>query len=180
MESLSIDQEGQGVERTSYRAQGTHNHARRTHLTHHTYNKTSVKWRSKKTESILILLMTLNGNFNGDVELYNWTGESDHIYWENSYKIPCPWFFVSRTKVFQCLWDFSSCWKIIMQKFSFILFYVISKGYIGRKTICDCSYSLKKCSQLPNREVVESHRIGFDFWKYFWIRNIQSWRDISS
>lgn len=145
-----------------------------THTTKHQWNE------SKKTESILILLMTLNGNFNGDVELYNWTGESDHIYWENSYKIPCPWFFVSRTKVFQCLWDFSSCWKIIMQKFSFILFYVISKGYIGRKTICDCSYSLKKCSQLPNREVVESHRIGFDFWKYFWTRNIQSWRDISS
>ena len=85
MESLSIDQEGQGVERTSDRTQDTHNHARRTHLTHHSYNKTSVKWRSKKTESILILLMTLVGNFNGDVELYNWTGESDHIYWENSY-----------------------------------------------------------------------------------------------
>ena len=92
-----------------------------THTTKHQWNE------SKKTESILILLMTLVGNFNGDVELYNWTGESDHIYWENSYKIPCPWFFVSRTKVFQCLWDFSSCWKIIMQKFSFILFMLYPK-----------------------------------------------------
>ena len=48
-------------------------------------------------------------------------------------------------------------------KVFFHFIYVISKGYIDRKTICDCSYYLKKCSQLPNREVVESHRIGFDF-----------------
>ena len=179
MESLSIDKKAREWS-AQVTAHKTHiitpgvRTWRITHTTKHQWNE------SKKTESILILLMTLNGNFNGDVELYNWTGESDHIYWENSYKIPCPWFFVSRTKVFQCLWDFSSCWKIIMQKFSFILFYVISKGYIGRKTICDCSYSLKNCSQLPNREVVGSHRIGFDFWKYFWIRNILSRRDISS
>lgn len=37
VESLSIDQECQGVmARTSDRTQDTHNHARRTHLTHHT------------------------------------------------------------------------------------------------------------------------------------------------
>ena len=31
-----------------------------------------------------------------------------------------------------------------MQKFYFILFHFISKGYIGRKTILDRSYYLKK------------------------------------
>lgn len=132
----------------------------------------------KNTDSLLILLMKLLAV--STVTMNYIIGESGHINWENSYTMPCPWFFVSRTEVVQCFWDLSSCWNIIMQKFYFILFHFISKGYIGRKTIWDRSYYLKKFSRLTNRGVIENNRIGFDFWKCFWIRNIQSWRDISS
>ena len=66
--------------------------------------------------------------------------------------------------------------------FHFISFYFIlyPKATLVEKRFEIVLIIWKKFSRLTNRGVIENNRIGFDFWKCFWIRNIQSWRDISS
>ena len=89
-------------------------------------------------------------------------------------------FFVLRTEVVQCFWDLSSCWNIICKSFISFYFILYPKATLVEKRFEIVLIIWKKFSRLTNRGVIENNRIGFDFWKCFWIRNIQSWRDISS
>lgn len=133
----------------------------------------------KNTDSLLILLMKLLAV--STVTMNYIIGESGHINWENSYTMPCPCFFCfkdwSRPMFLRFIFVLKYNYAKVL--FHFISFY-IQRLHWSKNDLRSFLLFEKKFSRLTNRGVIENNRIGFDFWKCFWIRNIQSWRDISS